>query len=889
MNTPRLFCRLSAAVALLLSPLSLPAQAPPEVQVIRIEEERVEATPPETMEVKDQEKLPDDIWAMGVFGDTLLRNSLASMVFGQMEEGAAERKGALLDIYSSPSAPENFREFRPIIGNSSPKSIRGEKMESYLSDDGETATVAIRQYDASTPAIIMNTTYEMRSDWPGAYVTTIFTNEDDETVTLPSIGDYVGWGFMGIFVPSRGWIKGGAGTISDVEFIFARLYDSLVFIYPDLETGEWASVKNTMGASRIIYKENITLDPGESVEIGRWLLTGQKDPSKLLSFVMEQKGEDSFGVFGGRIVERDKLPDGKVTEVADVPGSEVRVSPWVRKGMPDSYIGKPYIYGISDESGLFLMNLPVGEYRVDSAHPARLYTPQPTTIKVRPGKTSALDYGVSPASGVQYEVVDQETGELLPAKLSFLPLRGGSNPDFGPPGALQSFNTIYTASGRGVQDVPPGDYRVVASHGVEYNTVEKRVRIQKLKRETLKFELTRAYDTDGWISADLGIRTKASDQARLSDEVRVISAAAEGLDWIVTADTNTVTDLTPAIQQTNLTNHLACTPGMRISSTADKLRGDFTIFPASACAAGEATDFSPLFETSTPAELIDTMRTLCPAAFMIANRPIFPTYGVLGLLGYDAATGEMPTDIDLLADLDAVQIWEGKRQSVVAPTITAYEALLSYGFFLSPIGNSLSTGTFNEEPGYPRVFIQSSSDDPNELNEDELIENLRAGRVMVTNGPFIDFRINGAGPGEMISDDDGIVEVELDVYSPNWANVGSVTITQNGRMIRQILLPGGELSARGNHVFPPPDKPENGKFNLRIREDCVMTVRVQGDPAVNQDPVNPFNVPTRSAEYQQGQVSLAYSAPIMIDVDGNGRLDITPDLKTEELPSVPAF
>lgn len=855
--------------ALALAQGNAPAEV--KLQVVTVPDPAKTAKPAFARKVTDLQTIPDDFWTFGTYGDIQLGNDFASFVFGSAEkkESEAIRKGAILDAFSSPATPECLELFRPILDDKNPQSTVVETMDSSENKEAGSAWVTTFAKDANYPGLSIDTTYEMQRGWHGMLATTTVTNDSQKEVKVPVLGDYAGWGAMGVFLPGQGWLQQKAG-FKDIEFMFARLFDTIIFVSPKSGLFE---VRHDLRSSMLIYRTDVTLKPGEAASYQRWILVGQQDPAALYSFTKEELGPGKFGYIAGTVQERVALPDGTVQETNYVGESELRLAAIVRDDLPKSYVGKPYIYTMTDKNGHYQLSLPPGDYSVFSAHPARIYQPSSTAIRVRPKQVSGVDQAVSRASGVVYEVVDSKTNEAIPCKLTFLPLRGTNEADFGPLGRLQSFHTVYARNGKGIVDVPAGNYRVVASRGNEYHSQEQRVVVNKLETATIKFKLERAFETPGWVAADLAVMTNNSPHSRTTPEDRVVSAAAEGLDWIVSADPGKPTDLQPYIERLGLASTIRASQGFRLTNSLNHKRGDYLLFPVEFCGTeGKQPDFSLVQDSASPREAIDGLRALCSGAMLVAMRPVFPDAGLLAVQGYDFMKDGAPK-ADLTLDVDGFQVWDGKRQSIVTQTLDVYQSLLQSGIKMSLLGASLSTGTFNEEPGYPRVYIRSTQDAADKLDVKELVRNLKANKVQVTNGPFIDFKINGKDPGATVAVKDGTVDVDLKVFSPGWSNVATVSLVQNGRMVRQIMLPAGSVDTTKGQVYPTADKPEDGKFKLRATEDSIVYVLVEGDQSLTQDPVNPLIVPTTASDVMQGQRTLAFTAPLLLDVDGNGKYD----------------
>ena len=107
--------------------------------------------------------------------------------------------------------------------------------------------------------------------------------------------------------------------------------------------------------------------------------------------------------------------------------------------------------------------------------------------------------------------------------------------------------------------------------------------------------------------------------------------------------------------------------------------------------------------------------------------------------------------------------------------------------------------------GTTRVYVRTGE----QLNWPVYIEGLREGRSFVTNGPFLDFEVGGAGPGRVVSS--GTATWTLDLATAT--SVDTVDIIVNGRVVAshpgmsspgrrsysgEIELPrGGWVAARG--------------------------------------------------------------------------------------------
>jgi hypothetical protein len=97
------------------------------------------------------------------------------------------------------------------------------------------------------------------------------------------------------------------------------------------------------------------------------------------------------------------------------------------------------------------------------------------------------------------------------------------------------------------------------------------------------------------------------------------------------------------------------------------------------------------------------------------------------------------------------------------------------------MGNSDTHSVYGQEPGYARTCIYFGHDDPRKVDGPSLVHALkRVKRVVVTNGPFIDFTIDGKPIGATLEKGLGPVTLAIDVRAPAWIDVDRVELIVNG-------------------------------------------------------------------------------------------------------------
>jgi hypothetical protein len=163
-----------------------------------------------------------------------------------------------------------------------------------------------------------------------------------------------------------------------------------------------------------------------------------------------------------------------------------------------------------------------------------------------------------------------------------------------------------------------------------------------------------------------------------------------------------------------------------------------------------------------------------------------------------------------------------------------------------------STGTDWFMYDFSRTYVKV--DGP--LTVKSWLKSLAAGRSFITNGPFLEFRVNGNEPGDVI---------KLN---------GTRTVTVEARGIGRIDFQRIEIIQNGNVVRSQVCKQEGGhfvadlKFELSLSKPCWLALRIP-PPPVQSDPELRDLVPLN--EY--GQSLFAHTSVIGVEIEGKKHFD----------------
>lgn len=574
---------------------------------------------------------------------------------------------------------------------------------------------------------------------------------------------------------------------------------------------------------------------GQTYQYTRYFGIGKGDVGSAYDAIVQARGL-AHGTVAGFVVE-----DG--TGIA-VSGASILV---FQDGEPLAF--NQWLSDVGDDTqrdGNFGGTLPPGNYELlvhKEGHPDGERIP----VTITEGQTLNLVL-VSHRSGqVDVTVVD-EAGRTLPAKVTILPEDGATTtltPAYGDKYVTgNAAEVVFLPYGEGTLTLPPGKYRAVASRGTEYEIGESDVfTVRSDGIAKLNLQLIQSVDTTGWISADFHVHAANSFDSGVSLETRVITMAAEGVDFFASSDHDYLTDYAPVVESLGLEPWVKTAVGLETTTLE---LGHYLAFPLGHDTLkdqGGAFDWTGM----APADILSELESIgVEAGYEPMRFVAHPRDGILGYFdqyGFDAYDGEVHTPTlafansllanpDLMTlDFEALELLNGKRFEIIrTPTqlelddFAAGEAvdtyalvertgeeqlaldadtyrlgyghdgqvddwftLLNTGHRLTALGNSDTHSKFSIEAGCPRNYVLvEGSENVASLDEQAIADAVKAGRVVASYGPFVRFTADGDYVlGDTVPVSDGVVSLHIEVEAPTWMPVDRVELYQNGILIHE--------------------------------------------------------------------------------------------------------
>lgn len=409
------------------------------------------------------------------------------------------------------------------------------------------------------------------------------------------------------------------------------------------------------------------------------------------------------------------------------------------------------------------------------------------------------------------EVVDRDTQEPLACRMH---LTNAAKRALKAP-KVPFWHDHFVFSGAVTLKLPEGEYAFEIERGPEYLVRTGHFTMQNFSDDSKVVDLKRFANlaAEGWWSGDVDVARPAKDLELLMD--------AEDLHVVMLGSWP---NRKPLLPKSGVKQRLVQFDGNRfyyLDAGSDARAGGSLLF----------------FNLDHPLDLGGVKAEYPPqAALMVeAKRTSLAWVDAQKAYSWDlpvwVATGQ----------LDSVQLANsnlGRKQSVATevggrprdtrlfPGATGngrwseaiYYHLLNCGLHIPPTAGS-GSGVVNNPLGYNRMYVHVDG----ELTYEKWWEGVKAGRVVVTNGPLIRPDVEGQKPGHVFRAAAGQeIELEVGLTLSTRDRISYLEIVKNGVLVHQVRL--ADWQATGGKL-PPVKFERSGWFLIRAATDNAETYR----------------------------------------------------------------
>jgi len=454
---------------------------------------------------------------------------------------------------------------------------------------------------------------------------------------------------------------------------------------------------------------------------------------------------------------------------------------------------------------------------------------------------------------ISFEIYDQSTKALTPAKLVILQKEIPFEHELSSTDDLACRgHTIYSRTGKGTFELPAGEYEIWFGKGMEYSVDVQKVVFDQGQKATLKANLKRELNPQGFIGGDMHLHTYTfSGHGDATVEERLISCVAEGLEWAVATDHNAILDYEPYMKKLELEEYMATAVGNEVSTKI----GHFNTYPLDAKIPkvnAKITDGKELYQTIRKEGLPNTIIQI--------NHPRWVDSDFFNSKGLDPFYGKsLHPEWDW--DFDAFEVlnenfgigWKDAPDNKFSVKQDWFN-MLNQGIKKTGLGNSDSHSVIAQIAGVPRNYIKSSRDIPSEIKKEEMSQSIKNQQVTVARGLFVNMTTkSGKGIGAKVNfgGEANSLTLNLEVQAPSWVTCHKAELIENGEVIRTFDIPESTNAIRLSETVTL--KPKKDSWYVLIAYgDKPMAPMVQG----HEKPVLP----------------LGFTNPIWVDADGDSKI-----------------
>jgi len=597
------------------------------------------------------------------------------------------------------------------------------------------------------------------------------------------------------------------------------------------------------------------LEPQERVTIARWVFPAA----------------DLFGLRAVQAeLENRTLIPASLTVTTDTTPSRPVAEADVTLEADGAFFG----HGRTDSDGRILAMIPqANDYRVEVVAPWGAST---TTIEE--GATGYRARVSAPAT-VEARITDADGGPT-PCKVQFIGANGTESPDFGPDTGVHAVgNLYYSENGRFEVDLAPGDYDVIISYGPEHDAVFTDLSLEKGRRATLTARLERTVDTTGWVSSDFHSHSSPSGDNSTSQRGRVLNLLCEQIDFAPCTEHNRLSTYVPHLKALGVEDKMATCTGIELTSVPGTVNHQnafpLTLRPHTQDGGAPMIDLDPEIQIERLAlwdsysdKLIQLNHPDLGQVFFDRNGDGEPDQGFRGMFGHiDVIEVHPPHRI-----FEPAQIERNER--VDNNDIVNWLQLLNQGHRYPGVVNTDAHYNLHGS-GWLRNYLKSPTDDPSEIQVEEMVRAAENGHLVMSNGPFLEVEVRANGetaiPGDEIVAEGGSAELSVRIQCPNWFDIDRVQVFLNGRPIEDLNF----TQAKAPEEFGEGPVVFERTVPLTLDEDTHVIVATIGEESKLGPVVGPSHAEDKP---------VAVSNPVRIDLEGDG-FDANGDTLGAPLPT----
>jgi len=528
------------------------------------------------------------------------------------------------------------------------------------------------------------------------------------------------------------------------------------------------------------------------------------------------------------------------------------------------------VYGTarSDARGWVRADLPPEKFTLTLKTPGRTTLERQIDLTgYKTDETLNSEYKLETPAQVVATITDEKGGPI-PCKVAFKGKGESTSPNWGPPNARQGVvNLFYSENGKFTVPINPGEYEATVTYGPEYDLVRVPLTIEKGKSAPLKAVLKRAFATPGWVSADFHSHSTPSGDNTTDQRGRVLNLLCEHIEFAPCTEHNRIDSYTPHLKALGVEKLMGTCTGIELTGDPLPLNHQnafpLKMKPRTQDNGAPTNDRDPQKQIRRLAEWDDK-----------AEKLVQQNHPDIGWLFFDKDGDGKPNEgyKDGFAYMNVIEVHPIHEVLTGAPTrvytdpmgkkmeynhtIFNWLQLLNQGHRIPGVVNTDAHYNFHGSGGL-RNFVRSDAKTPGEIDPLEIVRHSKKGHIVMSNGPFMEVKLNDAIPGDVLRLEGGKGKLHVRVLCPNWLDVDRVQVLLNGKADANLNF------TRKTHpeLFHDKALKFEHAIDLTLREDSHVIVVALAEESEIGEVMGPL---------WGRQKPAAMSNPIFVDVDGNG-------------------
>jgi hypothetical protein len=754
-----------------------------------------------------------------ISGNLPLRRANMSTFYG--EDGITP--GCLYDLTLSGADNDQITIF-------SPSGQRGPVNYVRIAADGKEGEAIVETVvsAAKSGGLSKRHEYRLKDGWQGVLIVTTMTNEGKESVKVPVADQWT---------PMR--TKGNFNGVNWGDSI------------DPADKAGYAHAWVTEGGATIPENAETELAPGASITVARFLAVGIS-PAAAVGLVEDFRGR-------GETTGRLTLTLIDAAQKTPVTTGRVLIGDDPAKAMP----------AYPDEKGVIDLALAAGGYTLIGEDIGRAALPD--KVEIAPKAVVVRPVAFGPQSAITFDIKDKD-GRRIPCKAQFNALGETAKVNLGPTDrARGTVDQYFSENGSFTVPLPPGKYEVIVTRGPEYEHRRHEVDLKPGSLHTITNQIARIVNTPGWVATDFHNHSTPSGDNTCGTDDRLINLAAEHIEFAPTTEHNRLYDWLPHIEKLELVPYLKTVPGMELTGSG----AHFNSFPFEPDNQKQDSG-APVWKKDPRLNAI-TLRDWQKSEddrWIQVNHP-------------DMIEDFIDRDKDGRADggfayfgrlIDGIEVQNYSASEILAGApyrITAARTggpgrvvspirefiwlqLLNQGLSPKAIAVADAHHVHGNGVGGWRTYVQSSTDDPEKIDWREMSRNAKAGRMILSTGPYLEVETGSgiiAGGHDRVS---GAIELKVKVQCSTWLDIDRVQVLVNGRQVPEYNY----TREKNPDMFTNDVVKFDQTLKLHLDQDAHLIVVAIGEK---------HTLLTGFGSSGQSKLQpVAYNNPIFVDVDGGG-------------------